>query len=437
MPEFTYREINQEIMQALSRPTRRYFLVLACLALGLGAGLLTFLYQTLVGMGVTGLNVPVGWTPYITNFVFWIGIGHAGTLLSAILYLFRVEWRNAVYRAAETMTVFAVATAAMFPLIHLGRVWVFYWLLPYPNQRHLWPNFKSPLMWDVVAVTTYFVVSVLFLYMGLIPDLAALRDASTGWRKRLYARFALGWDGNHHQWRHYLRAYMGLACLATPLVISVHSVVSWDFAMALLPGWHETIFAPYFVAGAIHSGLAMVITLLIPLRKILRLERLIEVRHLAALAGLNILTALIIGYAYAVEPFMAWYSGDAAERSYSAFRAFGPYAPYYWIMLVCNVALPLLYSFRRVRESLPWLLGISLLINVGMWLERYVILVTPLAHGFLPSSRGLYTPQWVEIAISLASGCLFLLGFLVAVRLFPIVAIAENKPLPAPPPEVV
>jgi molybdopterin-containing oxidoreductase family membrane subunit len=435
MPDLTYREINQEVLQSLSPPARWYWGLLAFLAIGMGWGLFCWYYQIETGMGVTGLTIPIGWALYITNFVFWIGIGHAGTLLSAILYLFRVDWRTSVYRAAETMTVFAVLTAGSFPLIHLGRVWVFYWLIPYPNQRHLWPNFKSPLVWDVVAVTTYLTVSVLFLYMGLIPDLAAARDTPTfsPRRRAVYRFFALGWQGEHNQWRHYLRAYMCLAALATPLVISVHSVVSWDFAMSLLPGWHETIFAPYFVAGAIHSGLAMVITLLIPLRKILHLERLVTMRHFEAMAQLNILTGLIVFYAYAVEPFMAWYTGDAVQRGMIVYRALGSYWPYFWIMTFCNALLPLAYFWRKVRRNWAWLLGISLAINVGMWLERYVIIVTSLAHDYMPSAWSVYRPTWVELSVSVGMGCFFMLFFLIAVKLFPAVALAESKEQPAPP----
>jgi molybdopterin-containing oxidoreductase family membrane subunit len=431
-----FRQINQEVLQSLAFPTRRYLGLLGVLACFIGWGAVCFYYQVQTGMGVTGLNLPIGWATYITNFVFWIGIGHAGTLISAILYLFRIEWRRAIYRSAEMMTVFAVMTAGMFPMIHLGRVWVFWWLLPYPNQRHLWPSFKSPLSWDVVAVSTYFTVSVLFLYMGLIPDLAAVRDSTTGRRKWFYGLLALGWQGEHDQWRHYMRAYMCLACLATPLVISVHSVVSWDFAMANMPGWHETIFAPYFVAGAIHSGLAMVITLLIPIRKVLRFERLIQLRHFEAMAIFNILTGMIVFYAYAVEAFMAWYSGDMFERGMLIYRATGPYWPYFWVMNLCNAVVPLLYLFRKIRTSWTWLMVISLLINLGMYLERYVIIVTSMAHDFLPHIWYVYKPTWVEISIVIGAASFFLCAFLTAIRIVPAVAISEMKE-PTATPEVM
>ena len=431
MSDLTFRDINQEVLRSLEFPSRRYLAVLGFLLCGMAWGGYCWRYQIMTGMGVTGLGLPIGWATYITNFVFWIGIGHAGTLISAILFLFRIEWRRAIYRSAEMMTVFAVMTAGLCPMFHLGRVWVFWWLIPYPNQRHLWPNFKSPLTWDIVAVTTYLTISVLFLFMGLIPDLAAVRDASTGRRKWFYGLLSLGWQGEHDQWRHYVRAYSCMACLATPLVISVHSVVSWDFAMSVLPGWHETIFAPYFVAGAIHSGLAMVITLLIPLRRVLHFERLITIRHFTAMATLNILTGLIVFYAYAVEPFMAWYSGEAVERGMVVYRAFGPYAYYFWTMVICNAIVPLLYFWRKIRTSIPWLFVLSLLINVGMYFERYVIIVTSMAHDYSPHVWNVYQPTWVEISIVLGAASFFFFAFLTAVRILPAVAISESKALPS------
>jgi molybdopterin-containing oxidoreductase family membrane subunit len=432
MEQLPYRQVNDEVLQALAFPSRRYLGLLLVLAGGIGWLGLCFGYQVFTGMGVTGLNLAVGWGTYITNFVFWIGIGHAGTLISAILYLLRVEWRTSVARIAETMTVFAVMTAGLFPLIHLGRVWVFYWLMPYPNTAHLWPNFRSPLVFDVVAVTTYLTVSVLFWYLGLIPDFAAVRDTATGRRQWVYKVLAFGWQGEHDQWRHYLRAYACLACLATPLVISVHSVVSWDFAVALLPGWHETIFPPYFVAGAIHSGLAMVLTLLIPLRSVLRLKRLIQVRHLEEVARLIVLTGIIMLYSYAVEVFMAWYAGDQVERDLWVSRATGPYAQYFWLMTGCNTLVPLLFLARKLRRNLAALFVIGLLINVGMWFERYVIIVTSLSHGFLPSSWHLYHPSWVECSISVGAGCFFLFMLLVTLKIVPGVSVVESKTEPEP-----
>lgn len=428
MAELAGREYNREILGALFRsPSKLYKAAVALLFLGIVWGAIVWSYQIYQGMGVAGISHPVGWGVYIVNFVFWIGIGHAGTLISAILYLFRVRWRPAIHRAAEAMTVFAVMTAGLFPLIHLGRVWVFYFILPYPNQRHLWPNFKSPLVWDVVAVTTYLTISVIFWFAGMIPDLAAARDSSTGRAQRIYRALALGWRSEHDQWRHYLRGYMALAALATPLVISVHSVVSWDFAVSLLPGWHTTIFAPYFVAGAIHSGLAMVLVLLIPLRRWLRLERIIRIYHLEQTALLMVFIAFIMGYSYLMEAFTAWYSGDIFERQFALWRAFGPYGWAFWSMILCNVFAPLLFFFKRVRTNLIWLFGIGLLVVYGMWIERFVIIINSTAHDFLPHNWGTYNPTWVEISISAGALCFFLFFFLLFAKYLPAVSIVENK----------
>jgi len=427
LAENALRDIDDQVIASLGKPTKGYLLALAACAFFVVIGLTAFLYQYFIGMGVTGLNVPVSWGVYITNFVFWVGIAHSGTLISAILYLFRTRWRSSVNRSAEAMTVIAVMTAGMFPLIHLGRVWVFYWILPYPNTMYLWPNFKSPLVWDVVAITTYFTVSALFFYVGMIPDLATVRDRSDGWRRKMYSMLSLGWSGKYDQWRHYARVYLALAALATPLVISVHSVVSWDFAMSVLPGWHTTIFAPYFVVGAIHSGLAMVITLLIPLRKILGLQRVITIRHFESMAQLMIFTGLIVAYAYATEAFMSWYSGDTFERQFAVWRAFGSYSPFFWIMVGFNVYVPMTFFSKRIRISIPWLLTVAILVNIGMWFERFVIIVTSLSHGFLPSSWGLYVPTVIELAITLMSFGFFFFLFLSFVKLFPSVAMFELK----------
>lgn len=422
-----YARINEQVIETLSPPTWRYWAVIAGLAGLFGLGVAAYTWQLMNGMGVAGINHPVGWGVYIVNFVFWVGIAHSGTLISAVLYLFRVRWRTAIYRAAEAMTVFAVMTAGLFPMIHLGRVWVFFWIMPYPNTRHLWPNFKSPLVWDVVAVSTYFTVSFLFFYLGLIPDVAAVRDRSTGLRKTIYGVLALGWQNRYEQWRHYARAYVGFACLATPLVISVHSVVSWDFAMSILPGWHTTIFPPYFVAGAIHSGLAMVITLLIPIRRWLRIENLITMKNFEGMALLLIFTGLIMTYSYAVEAWTAWYSANHFERAFSWWRAFGPYGIFFWGMVLFNCAAPMLLFSKRIRTSLAWLMGISIAINVGMWLERFVLIITSTAHDFLPGSWGHYAPTWVEGTITLASFAFFFLIFLLFAKHMPVVAISEMK----------
>jgi len=423
------REIDEHVIGSLSPPTPGYKAVLAFLLFVLAAGVTAYVIQYFIGMGVTGLSIPVGWAVYITNFVWWIGIAHSGTLISAILYLFRTKWRNGINRAAEAMTLFAIATAGLFPLIHLGRVWVFYYILPYPNTRYLWPNFKSPLVWDVIAVTTYFIVSLLFFYLGLIPDLATVRDNTTGRRQRFYAVLALGWTSRYDRWRHYARGYLALAALATPLVISVHSVVSWDFAMSLLPGWHTTIFAPYFVAGAIHQGLAMVIILLIPIRRALHLERILVPTYFSAMAELMILTGSIIAYSYAIEAFISWYSADIFERQFSAFRAMGVYGPFFWVMMILNVAVPYTFFSKKLRANLTWLFIASILVNIGMWFERFVIIVASLSHDYLPSSWGLYAPRLVEMLITAGSFGLFLFMFMSFVKLFPSVPMNELKEL--------
>jgi len=380
------------------------------------------------GVGVLGNNSPVFWGFDITNFVFWIGIGHAGTLISAILFLFRQRWRTSVNRLAEAMTVFVVVCAGVFPAVHVGRIWVLYWVAPYPNQMALWPNFRSPLLWDVVAVSTYATVSVLFWYLGMVPDLATLRDrATTRWRQLIYGLFALGWRGSASQWHHFEWAYLLLAALATPLVLSVHSVVSFDFAVSQLPGWHATIFPPYFVAGAIFSGCAMVVTLAVPARAYFGLKQLITLRHLDNLNKLILATSLLVGYAYAVEVFMAWYGGNPYEAFVLANRALGPYAWAYWLMVGCNVAVPQLFWLKKCRTT-PWMMIIvSLLVNVGMWTERFVIIVTSLSRDFLPSAWGIFKPTVVDVMMLSGSFGLFFTLFLLFCRYLPMVAMAEVK----------
>lgn len=433
--QLTYREINRDVLATLSPPGKKYWLTIAALAAVFGIGMLCWLYQIVTGLGVTGLNNPVGWGTYIVTFVFWVGIAHSGTLISAILYLFRAKWRMPIYRAAEAMTVFAVLTAGLFPLIHLGRVWKFYWLFPYPNQRQLWPNFFSPLIWDVFAVSTYLIVSTTFFYLGLIPDIAAARDRAEegSWRKKFYRALSLGWDGSSKRWEHYRKAYLLFAAIATPLVISVHSVVSWDFAMSVVPGWHTTIFAPYFVAGAIHSGLAMVITILIPLRKMLKVQKIIQIKHLEAMAKLIILTGCIVGYAYAIEFFIAGYSNVLWEKEIFNFRPFGNYAWAFWIMVSCNVGVPILFLFKKIRTNIVWLFVLTLLINVGMWFERFVIIVTSLAHEFFPYAWGNYSMSWVEAGIMIGSFAWFFLLFSLFTKHMPIISMTEVKEIvPAP-----
>jgi molybdopterin-containing oxidoreductase family membrane subunit len=427
MAERNAKTIDRDIERTLRPPGRIYYLLLAICLSGVGVGAVCWFYQIRTGIGVAGINNPVGWGVYITNFVFWVGIAHSGTLISAILFLLRARWRTSIFRSAEAMTVIAIMTAGLFPLIHLGRPWQFYWLMPYDFARDLWPNFQSPLLWDVFAVMTYFVVSLTFLYLGLIPDLATLRDRAKGIRRHFYRLLGLGWTGSSREWRHYTRAYGFFAALATPLVVSVHSVVSWDFAMSIVPGWHSTIFAPYFVAGAIHSGLAMVITLLIPMRRVFGLQPYLTVRHFENLAKLVILTGIIVGYSYLMEVFIAWYSGNPAEQAIFLYRMTGDYAGFFWVMIVFNSILPLAFFWRRVRTSLPALFVIGLLINVGMWTERFVIIVTSLAHEYLPYAWGTYQPSPVEIGITVGSFSWFLLFFLLFLKIFPSVSITEVK----------
>jgi molybdopterin-containing oxidoreductase family membrane subunit len=331
------------------------------------------------------------------------------------------------------MTLFAVATAGLFPIIHLGRLWRFYYLFPYPNQRDLWPNFKSPLAWDMVAITTYATISATFLYVGMIPDLAVIRDRSTGLKKMLYGLLSMGWRGSDQEWRNYLKAYVLFAGLATPLVISVHSVVSWDFAVSVVPGWHTTIFAPYFVAGAIHSGFAMVITLLIPLRRIFRVEDLITMRQLEAMAKVIILTGLIVGYAYGVEFFIAWYSGNETELSVFIYRATGEYAIPFWIMVLCNVGVPILFFWKKIRTNLVWLFSLSIFINVGMWFERFNIIVTSLAHDWMPHNWGRLELSPIDLMMLAASFGWFFMWVLLFLRTMPWIAIAEVRETLPPP----
>ncbi|MEW6337973.1 MAG: NrfD/PsrC family molybdoenzyme membrane anchor subunit [Acidobacteriota bacterium] len=410
------------------RPPREWYIAFAISA-SLAAVLLAMLgHLFLTGIGVWGLNMPVAWGFDITNFVFWVGIGHAGTLISAILFLFRQKWRTAINRFAESMTIFAVICAGLFPAVHVGRPWLAYWLFPLPNQMQMWPNFRSPLLWDVFAVSTYFTVSLLFWYVGMIPDLATLRDrATTRIRSVVYGILSLGWRGSGRHWHRYERAYLLLAALATPLVLSVHSVVSFDFAVSQLPGWHTTIFPPYFVAGAIFGGFAMVLTLLIPIRSYLDLGELVTTRHLENMAKIVLATGMMVGYAYGMEFFIAWYSGNPYESFAFVNRALGPYAWAYWTMIFCNVIAPQLLWWRRARTT-PWMLwGVAVLVNVGMWFERFVIIVTSLSRDYLPSSWGYFKPTWVDLLTLAGSFGLFFMLFLLFLRFVPMFAIAEVK----------
>ncbi|MFH1699384.1 MAG: NrfD/PsrC family molybdoenzyme membrane anchor subunit [Candidatus Zixiibacteriota bacterium] len=385
-------------------------------------------YLVWEGIGIWGLNNPVGWGWAIVNFVFWVGIGHAGTLISAILFLLRQKWRTSINRFAEAMTLFAVICALIFPGIHVGRIWIAYYLFPIPNQMEMWPNFRSPLLWDVFAVGTYFTASLLFWYVGLIPDLATLRDrAKKKIRKIAFGIFSVGWRGGNRQWKHYELAYLILAGVSTPLVLSVHSVVSTDFATSILPGWHTTIFPPYFVAGAIFSGFAMVMTLSIIVRKIFALEDYITIRHLERMNKIMLLTGMMVGYAYSIEFFIAWYSGNLYEQFVFINRATGPYAWAYWTMISCNVIVPQLFWFKKLRRSIPVMFVASIFINVGMWFERFVIVVSSLANDFLPSSWDYFRPTFWDISTFVGSFGLFFTLFLLFIRFVPIIAMSEVK----------
>jgi Ni/Fe-hydrogenase subunit HybB-like protein len=410
------------------RAFRLLYLFTALGTLALGSAVT---YTVFKGIGLWGNNIPVAWAFAIINFVWWIGIGHAGTFISAILYLFEQRWRAAINRFSEAMTLFAVMQAGLFPLLHLGRPWFGYWLFPYPSTMQVWPQVKSALPWDAAAVSTYFTVSLLYWYLGLVPDLAGLRDtAPEPWRRRIYGLFAMGWRGDENTWRHYRQAYLLLAGLATPLVLSVHSIVSSDFAIGLTPGWHSTIFPPYFVAGAIFSGFAMVLTLIIPARVVFGMKNVITIRHLDNCAKMVLATGLMVSYGYLVEYFLAWYSGDPAEtyQFYWA-RPFGPSAIMFWLMVLGNVITPQLLWFKRVRQNPKLLFILSLLINLGMWSERFVIIVIGLEREYIPSKWASYAPTWVDLTILSGTMCFFLFLFLTFLRFVPFIAVSEIKEL--------
>ncbi len=410
------------------RPPLGWWIALGITAPLAGVLFLLIGYLITTGVGVWGNNIPAAWGWPIVNFVFWVGIGHAGTLISAILFLFRQKWRTSINRAAEAMTIFAVICAGIYPGIHVGRAWLAYWLQPYPNQMGMWPNFRSPLLWDVFAVSTYFTVSAMFWYMGMLPDLATLRDrAVTKLRRIAYGIASLGWRGSHRHWHRYEMAYLLLAALATPLVLSVHSVVSFDFAVSQLYGWHTTIFPPYFVAGAIFGGFAMVVTLLVPAREFFGLKEIITVRHLENMNKIILGTGMIVGYAYLMELFMAAYSGNPYEQFTFLNRMAGPYAWAYWTMIACNVVAPQFFWLKKVRTSVWMMWIVAMFVNVGMWFERFVIIITSLTRDFLPSSWGLYKPTWVDIGMFAGSFGLFGTLFLLFCRFIPMVAMAEVK----------
>ena len=424
-------DVTEMVSGIVEKKTTPLWWKIAATITGFGAAVvlnLNIFYLFATGVGVWGVNRPVMWAWDITNFVFWIGIGHAGTLISAILFLMRQRWRTSINRSAEAMTLFAVVCAGIFPGIHVGRWWMAWFLAPVPSQWSVWPNFHSPLLWDVFAVSTYATVSVLFWYVGLIPDLATLRDRACGKIKQFaYGLFALGWRGSNRHWRNYEMAYLVLAGISTPLVLSVHSVVSMDFATAILPGWHSTIFPPYFVAGAIFSGFAMVLTLLIPARQLYRLQDLITIKHVDNMTKVILATGSMVGYAYAMEFFTAFYSANEFESFVARNRAMGPYAWAYWIMIACNVIVPQFFWIKKIRQNVWLVLILCIFVNIGMWFERFVIIVTSLHRDFLPSSWGYFTPTWVDILTFAGSICLFLFLFLLFIRFLPMIAMSEVK----------
>ena len=425
----SFKELDDVILAPTERkPSKKFLAAITISSLALLIGAVCVCFTLYYGIGMWGNNNPVGWGFDIVNFVFWIGIGHAGTLISAILFLFRQKWRTAIARFAEAMTIFAVMTAGIFPILHTGRPWLAGYLIPYPNQNALWVNFTSPLLWDVFAVSTYFTISFLFWGIGLIPDIALMRDRTkSGIKKTAYKILALGWKNSNRNWQNYERAYLILAGISAPLVLSVHTIVSFDFAVSVIPGWHTTIFPPYFVAGAVFSGFGMVSTVLIFLRKIFDMEHIITINHIEKMNKILLATGSIVGYAYAMEFFIAWYSGNQFESFVFINRAFGPYWWAYWIMVSCNVGFPQLFWFRKVRRSIAITLPLVLLVNVGMWFERFVIIVTSLHRDFLPASWGMYIPTWVDGGILLGSFGLFFTLLLLFSKAFPAVSIAEIK----------
>jgi Ni/Fe-hydrogenase subunit HybB-like protein len=438
-PEDTsLRHVTESVSRVTENPAPRGWWMLFIPSLALTGGLFASIaYLVTFGIGSWGNNHPVGWAWDITNFVWWIGIGHAGTLISAILYLFRQKWRTSINRFAEAMTIFAVMQAGLFPALHTGRPWFDYYLFPIPNQMGIWPNFKSPLMWDVFAVSTYMTISIIFWYVGLIPDLATIRDRSKSRiRKAAYGFFALGWRGSTRHWLHYERAYLIFAAISTPLVLSVHSVVSFDFATSVIPGWHTTIFPPYFVAGAVFSGFALVMTLMLIARQVFSMQDLVSIKHLELMNKFMLATSLMVGYAYAMEFFVAWYSGNEYEQWVFLHNRLGlrdgegNIGPYWWAyfaMVFCNVVVPQTFWSKRLRTSIPWMFVATILINIGMWFERFVIIVTSIHRDYLPSAWGMYWPTAIDIMLYVGTFGFFMTLFLLFIRWLPMIAIAEVK----------
>jgi molybdopterin-containing oxidoreductase family membrane subunit len=430
-PGYSFGSITDKIAVLVTgtRAPMRWWIAMAGLSMLVGVLIVSIGLLLALGTGVWGLNVPLAWGFDIVNFVWWIGIGHAGTLISAVLLLFRQKWRTSINRFAEAMTLFAVCSAGLYPLFHMGRPWFFYWLLPYPNVMELWPQWRSPLVWDVFAISTYALTSLLFWFVGLIPDMATLRDRATWWISRVfYGVLAMGWRGSALHWHRYETAYNLLAGLATPLVVSVHTVVSFDFAVSILPGWHTTIFPPYFVAGAIYSGFAMVLTLAIPIRKYFKLEDFITLKHLDMMAKVMLTTGLVVAYGYTMELFMAWYSGEVWEQGMMYYRMFGPYKYHYWALILCNVIAPQFLWFRSVRHNPTLLFLMSLIVNLGMWLERYVILMTN-ARTELPDIWARYAGSIIDYGMYVGSIGLFLFLLFIFIRFLPIISIFEMRTL--------
>ncbi|HLV59959.1 MAG TPA: NrfD/PsrC family molybdoenzyme membrane anchor subunit [Fredinandcohnia sp.] len=424
-----FSDVTNVVAEVTEQKTPRNWYIAFAFALTLlgvfGVSVLWLLWE---GTGVWGLAQPVGWAWDITNFVFWVGIGHAGTLISAVLFLFRQKWRTSINRAAEAMTIFAVICALMFPGLHVGRIWMAYYMFPLPNQMGVWPNFRSPLLWDVFAVGTYFTVSLLFWFVGLIPDLATLRDrAKTKVRAMVLGLLSLGWRGSMRHWINYEKAYLILAGISTPLVLSVHTIVSFDFATSVIPGWHTTIFPPYFVAGAIFSGFAMVVSLMVITRQVFGMKDLVTLGHLEKMNIIILVTGTMVGYAYAMEFFIAWYSGSLYERYAFINRAFGPYAWAYWTMITCNVISPQFFWFKRFRRSIPVMFVLSIMVNIGMWFERFVIIVTSLHRDYLPGAWGYFMPTIWDMGLFIGSFGLFFTLFVLFIRFLPVIAISEVK----------
>ncbi len=425
----TYHQITEDIVSPMEKaPSREWIIGFILAVAGLALYVFSVTWTIWKGIGSWNLNRTIGWGWDITNFVWWVGIGHAGTLISAILLLFRQKWRTGVNRAAEAMTIFAVICAGQFPLIHMGRLWLGFFIFPYPNTRGpLWTNFNSPLFWDVFAISTYFTVSCLFWYTGLVPDFATVRDRASGWRRTLYNNLAFGWTGSAKHWQRWEALSLVLAGISTPLVLSVHTIVSFDFATSVIPGWHTTIFPPYFVAGAIFSGFAMVLTLMLIARKVMHLEEYITLEHIESMNKVILLTGTIVGVAYLTELFISWYSGYVYEQFAFYNRVFGPYWWSYFGMMACNVLSPQIFWFKKFRRSVFVTFLMSIFINIGMWFERFVIIATTLARDYLPSSWSFYSPTWVEICLFIGSLGLFFTCFLIFARYAPVVAIAEVK----------